>query len=207
MQRNDWMGTPIGIPRDSSREQEVRLEMLLKAANRSKDRRWYAVRVWTGREIAVEDALVALGVETCLPMRMGPELRRRHRIIPPQPMPAIHGYVLVCMPPDGAVLGALRAIDYVVEVVGGLEHPMSLPDEEVMRFKALADAGLYDWQHEVQQRWRVGEKAGIGAGIFWGAACEILSCRSDGCGDAVVLISLLGKDVPVTVPLAILEKL
>jgi transcriptional antiterminator NusG len=207
MQRNDWNGAPIGLMRDGTCERALRLERLAEAANRLPGRQWFAARVWTGRETAVENMLAEMGIETCLPMRMGPELRRRGRIIPPSPVPAIHGYVLVRMPSDGSVLAGLRAFDYFIEIVGGFERPISVSDEEVRRFKALADAGLYDWKCQMTQRWRAGDKASIAAGIFFGATCEIIACRNDGDGDAVVLVSLLGKEVPMTVPLAILEEL
>lgn len=209
MQHSKWAwGVSLhGEARGDDRERAVRLEKLQEGANRLPGQLWFAVRVWTGREMAVENALISIGIETCLPMRMGPELRRRGRVLPPSAMPAIHGYVLVRMAPDGALLAALQAVEFFIDVVGGFEKPISVSDEEVRRFKALADAGLYDWKNESHVRWRIGDKACIAHGIFYGAACEIVSCRDDGCGDAVVLVGLLGKTVPMTVPLAILEKL
>lgn len=208
MQHKWTWGIPLhGEARGEDRERTARLEKLQEGANRLPGRFWFAVRVWTGREMAVENALVERGIETCLPMRMGPELRRRGRVLPPSIMPAIHGYVLVRLAPDGALLAALQALEFFIEVVGGFEKPVSVSDEEVRRFKALADAGLYDWKNGSHVRWRIGDKASIAHGIFFGARCEIISCRNDGCGDAVVQVSLMGKAVAMTVPLAILEKL
>lgn len=207
MQHNTWCGTPIGKGRDSDQGRTIKLDRLAAEANRTVSGRvWYAARVWTGRELSVQKALAELDIETSIPMRMGPELRRRGRVIPSQPMPAIHGYVIVRMPPDGAVLAALTAIEHFIEIVGGYENPMPIPNEDVKRFKALADEGLYDWDREVERRFKVGDKASIVGGLFYGASCEIISCRDDGLGDAVVLVSLLGKTVPMTVPLAILEE-
>lgn len=207
MQHNTWCGTAIGTPRDSDRGRSIKLSRLALEANRTlKNRVWYAARVWTGRELSVQKALSELGVETSIPMRMGPELRRRGRVIPSHPMPAIHGYVLVRMPANGSILASLTAIEYFIEIVGGYENPMPISDEDVKRFKALADEGLYDWDREVERRFKAGDKVSIIGGLFYGARCEILACRDDGFGDAVVLVSLLGKTVPMTVPLAILEE-
>ncbi|MDO1582416.1 transcription termination/antitermination protein NusG [Rhizobium oryzicola] len=206
MQHKALMGFPIGIARKGESMRGVLLERLEACAGPCV-KRWFAARVMTGRELAVENQLVSLGIDALVPMRKGPDLRRRGRIIPGVLMPVIHGYVLVHMPPEGAELVALQAIDHFISIVGGYENPMPITDNEVKRFKALADDGAYDWERPTGKVLRSGDRAKLYDGPFVGMAGEVISCRSDGRGDVVVLIDMLGGKVPVTVPLAICEKL
>ncbi len=81
---------------------------------------WFALRVWTGREKVVGDALTTMGVRSLVPMRKGPDLRRRHRVIPGTMMPVIHGYVLVQMLPQPEYLAGLQGLEHAIDVLGGV---------------------------------------------------------------------------------------
>lgn len=168
---------------------------------------WFALRVWTGREKAVEKALSDADVLALVPMRKGPDLRRRHRVIEGTMMPVIHGYVLVQMVAEPAFLTGLLAVEHVIEVLGGMDRPRRVSAEEISKFKALAEGGAYDWEKVSRVIFRIGEKVRIKDGPFGGLPAEVVTCRSDGRGDAVVMISIFHSEVPATIPLALLEKL
>lgn len=206
MQHRALTGVPIAVVRGGDSLRSVLLERLSEHSPEAA-RRWFAARVMTGREKAVENQLAAYGIQAMVPMRKGPDLRRRGRIIPRGMMPVIHGYVLVQMPANGADLVALQAVDHFVSVVGGYERPMPITDREVLRFKALADEGAYDWEQPSAKRFRPGDRVELFDGPFVGFAGEVVSCRSDGKGDVVVSIDIFGRPTPVTVPIAICEKL
>lgn len=209
MQHRAVSGFPIGVARVGDSMRDVLREQLRRIGGASErlSMRWFAVRVMTGREMAVENQLAELGVAALVPMRKGPDLRRRGRIIAGQMMPVIHGYVLVKMPLRGAELVALQAVDYMLSVVGGYDNPMPITDEEVKRFKDLAQEGVYDWERPSAKRFRSGDRVELFDGPFVGMKGEVQSCRSDGKGDVVVTLEMFGGKVPVTVPVAFCEKL
>lgn len=206
MQHRDIRGIAIGSSRKSESMRDV-LRSRLKVCGEASSKRWFAARVMTGREKAVENQLSEIGIEALVPMRKGPDMRRRHRIIPGQMMPVIHGYVLVQMPNSGIDLVALQALDYFLSVVGGYENPMAMTDAEVRRFKGLADEGAYDWEGQTGKQLKRGDKAKIWDGPFTGFTGEVESCRTDGKGDVVITIDIFGRATPVTVPLAMCDKL
>ncbi|MDI6838916.1 MAG: transcription termination/antitermination NusG family protein, partial [Rhizobiaceae bacterium] len=97
MQHRAMNGVAIATcARSSFDEMEARLEMLEMASRIiHADSPWFALRVMTGREFVVQDALEVLGITSLVPQRKGPDLRRRHRVIPGTMQPVIYGYVLV----------------------------------------------------------------------------------------------------------------
>lgn len=206
MQHRSISGFAIGVSRQGESMRDV-LRSRLETCGGASAKRWFAVRVMTGREKAVENKLSEIGIEALVPMRKGPDYRRRHRIIPGHLMPVIHGYVLVEMPNSGVDLVALQAVEYFLSVVGGYDNPMALTDAEVKRFKGLADEGLYDWEGQTGKQLKRGDKAKIWDGPFTGFTGEVESCRSDGKGDVVITIDMFGRATPVTVPLAMCDKL
>ncbi|WP_377299735.1 transcription termination/antitermination protein NusG [Rhizobium sp. SGZ-381] len=207
MQHKALTGLPIGIARDTDQDRRERLKRLRGCCDSGVHMRWFAARVASGREQAVENQLTDIGIEALVPMRKGPDLRRRHRVIPGVMMPVIHGYVLVHMPVDGVVLAGLRCLDHFISLVGGYERPMAITAQEVKRFKDLAEAGVYDWEKPTGKVFRRGDRVKLFDGPFTGFDGEVVSCRSDGKGDVVVSLEVFGRETHVTVPLAICEKL
>ncbi|WP_203422907.1 transcription termination/antitermination NusG family protein [Sinorhizobium sp. BG8] len=185
---------------------QIRSEMLGAASLACKaDSPWFALRVWSGREEAVEKSLLEAGIEALVPMRKGREYRRRGRVIPAQMIPVMTGYVLVqCLRSEQAFLGLL-GVEHVISVIGGCETPLPIHNEEVQRFKTKACEGAYDWEVPAGL-FKRGMKVRIGQGPFAGITGEIVSCRDDGRGDAVVEAQMFGAMTPLLVPLAILEK-
>ncbi|KKX28238.1 transcription termination/antitermination NusG family protein [Rhizobium sp. LC145] len=168
---------------------------------------WFALRVWTGREKAVENNLEEMGIRSLVPMRKGPDLRRRHRVIEGTMMPVIHGYVLVQMLARAEYLAGLQAVEHAIEVLGGCEKPMWISSAEVNRFNALAHSGAYDAERPVELEVQAGEPVFITAGHFCDQKAIVVTPNRRGRGDVVVAIKFMGREVPVTVPLALLQKL
>lgn len=189
-------------------ERETRLELLERAARIiGADSPWYALRVMTGRELAVQEALEVLGINSLVPMRKGPDLRRRHRVIAGSLQPVIYGYVLVQSHPSPDILVAFKGLDDVIGVLGGAEKPMRVTASEINRFKAMADAGLYDWEKPCGLVVAAGDRVRTTDGPFSGFVATVVTPNSKGKGDVVILVNMFGRETPVTVPLAILEKL
>jgi transcription termination/antitermination protein NusG len=217
MQRNAFEGAPIAVYRGERFEDRMRRitdglldEGALVTLNcRISGGRapWFALRVWTGREKAVENTLEEMGIRSLVPMRKGPDLRRRHRVIEGTMMPVIHGYVLVQMLPLADYLIGLQGLEHAIGVLGGCERPMHVSDEEVSRFNAQAGGGTYDFARPVDIVVSAGERVRLTAGPFANFNAVVVTPNRSGRGDVVVSISILGGDVPVTVPLALLQKL
>lgn len=209
MQHRDVTGVAVGT-QHSSFEHRIRADKLtwldMAASVSCDDSPWFALRCWTGREESVRNELDGLGITSLVPMRKGPDLRRRHRLIEGQMMPVIHGYVLVRIDGKPLFLAALDAVEHAIEVLGGCEHPKRLSAAEVERFQSLAEAGEYDWK-TVSLVFRKGEKVRATEGPFASFSGSVISCRQDGRGDAVVEFDVFGRPTPVTLPLAFLEKL
>ncbi|MDX0448963.1 antitermination protein NusG [Sinorhizobium medicae] len=217
MQRSTFTGSPIalqGHDRFADRMRRMTDGLLDEGALLTANLRisggrapWFALRVWTGREKTVEKSLDAMGVRSLVPMRKGPDLRRRHRVVPGQMMPVIHGYVLVQMVAQAEYLAGLLGVEHVIDVLGGCDRPMRLSDKEVSRFSGLARSGDYDWERPVALQVRAGEAVLITAGPFCDRKATVVTPSKKGRGDVVVSIDFMGGEVPVIVPLALLKKL
>ena len=209
MRPKGLVGAAIGVG-SLSFEDRLRLDKLQRLESVARvthaDSPWFVLRCWTGHEVSVRLQLEELGINALVPQRRGPDYRRRHRIIPGQMMPVIHGYVLVQMDPIPEGLAALDAVSHAIDVLGGCEFPKRLLPSEVARFNALAESGIYDWQQE-NVVYRKGDKVSVKEGFFCGAQGLVISARPDGKGDAVIEMDVLGRMVPVNIPLALIEKI
>lgn len=168
---------------------------------------WFALRVWTGREKAVEKALEEMGIRSLVPMRKGPDYRRRGRIIKGQMVPVIHGYVLVQLLSRPEYLAGLQGVEHAIDVLGGCERPRRLSDVEVNRFNMLACGGEYDFERPAEIVVGAGDRVLITDGPFGKLTAQVVTPNRNRRGDVVVSVSIMGGEVPVTVPLALLERL
>lgn len=168
---------------------------------------WFALRVMTGCEKAVEKALSDYSVEALVPMRKGKTWERRGRKIEGHPMPVVHGYVLVRFLPCVAAFDAIGSVDKVIGFLRAGEEAKRISHGEVDRFYRRAVAGEYDWKTVSAVSYRAGERVRITDGPFGGMVAEVVTPNSKGKGDVVVVVDMLGGQVPVTIPLAMLEKL
>jgi len=168
---------------------------------------WFALRVMTGFEKAVENALTERAVEALVPMRKGKSWERRGRKIEGKMMPVIHGYVLVRFSADIYAFETVSTVDKVIGFLRAGEQPKRISHSEVRHFHHRAVEGKYDWQAISEIRLNAGDKVRMTDGPFVGLTAEVVTPNRKGQGDVVVMVSILGGDVPVTAPIAILEKL
>lgn len=193
---------------DKVLERRRRMARMRSAASirASDDSPWLVLRVMSGREIEVRDALIASDIETLVPMKMGKEIRRRHYVIPPKKVPVFIGYIFArCLICNESLAGML-GFEHVLGVLGGNETPYLVSCQNVNQFKDKAEQGHYDY--EVPQAvFRRGMKVRIREGIFAGFTGEVITGGHKGKGDAVIDISFLGRVTPAIMPLAILEPL
>ncbi|WP_176086906.1 transcription termination/antitermination NusG family protein [Martelella sp. HB161492] len=171
------------------------------------DAPWFVAEVQQGHECTVEKDLIAAGVQTALPMRKGPARKRRGRIIPASDMPLMGGYLLVRFAVSNEALNAFYGFDHVSGLLGGWDKPFTIMHWKVTEILRRSQIGDYDWQRQAASRFQPGETVRIGDGVFAGLSGEIVNARSDGRGDAVVEVELMGRKTPMLIPLAILEKL
>jgi len=170
------------------------------------DSPWCCLKVWFGREMAVQETLDNHNIECLVPMRKGRERRVRHRVIPARMEPAITGYVFARFTITAEALSGMRAVEWVRGVLGEDGKPWCISHEKVMQYKALADDGGLDWENVGHVVYRQGEVVLVTEGPFGGFRGEVISARRDGRGDAVVEVDMCGRKVPVTLPVAILKK-
>ncbi len=211
MQHRGLNGVAIAVHSGMSfeeRERAARLELLESAARIiHADSPWFALRVMTGREGFVQGNLSDLGITSLVPRRKGPVMRRRGRLIEGVLQPVIYGYVLVQSDPCAEVLVAFKGLDEVIGILGGAEKPMRVTAQEISRFKAMAEAGAYDWEAPSALVVRAGDRLKVTGGPFDGFEAEAATSSCKGKGDVVVSVNVFGRETPVTMPLAMLEKL
>lgn len=189
-------------------EREARLETLERASRIIRaDSPWFALRVMTGKEIVVQEALEVLGITSIVPQRKGPDLRRRGRVIEGSMQPVIFGYVLVQSDPHPEILVAFKGVEQVIDVLGGADRPMRVTTQEINRFKAMAEAGAYDWAAPSGLVVQPGDLLRVTAGPFSALKAVAQTASTKGRGDVVVSVNVFGRETPVTMPLAMLQKL
>ncbi|KAB2665169.1 hypothetical protein F9K91_10555 [Brucella tritici] len=177
------------------------------AANRvSDDSPWLVLQVVSGRELSVRDALEKENIEVLVPIKLGPAVKRQHRVIPPKKQPVINGYVLARCAVTNQCMAGLLSFDDVIAILGGYEKPFLVSDEKISVFKSKAEDGKYDYEHFHRKfngvRW-----VRMADGPFAGSRAELVAGGRKGNGLAVIEAMVLGRPVAMTVPIAILEPL
>lgn len=174
------------------------------AAESGQAAHWYCLSVATGREHAVEKRMLEAGVEACVPMRMGAERRRQHKVLPPSLEPVMTGYIMVRCAYSPYAMRALQGFDYVSGMVGGWEGRYHITDESMSVFMKMANDGLFDHERPAAL-FNDGTKVSIKAGPFAAFDGVVVGRTRKGKGDAVVELSVFGRTSPVIIPLALLE--
>lgn len=168
---------------------------------------WFAVRVMTGCEQAVENVLQNYSIEALVPMRKGKTWERRGRKMEGRPMPVIHGYVLVRFMPDAHSMRAICSVDKVLGFLRAGEEAKRINHSEVKRFYQRAVAGDYDWK-TTKLTFAAGDKVRITDGPFEGHVAEVVTPEARKDGDLIVVtVEMFGTHLPVNLPLALVEKL
>lgn len=208
MQHKNFMGSPIaerGHSRFGERMKAIRKAHLERyaAGGAGCDSPWFVLCVFPGRELAVENSLSAAGVEVAVPMRLGPERRRHHRVLPAKLETIFTGYVFVRCEKSVEALTSFLGVEHVEGFIGGFENPHPVDAVCIEQFCAKAAAGAYDYERPTSL-FKRGSKVVIAEGPFVGFTGEVLSVGSKARGDAVVELTIFGRPRSLVVPLAIL---
>jgi len=167
--------------------------------------RWYCLQVMTGREIAVEKHLALAGVEV-LVVRTNPyRVVRRGRIKHIAPHPVITGYVLVRVIALAEAISGLLGVDDVIGIVGGPLTPYRAIDEEIDRFKGLAEVGAYDHRVVAKTKFMVGEQVRVKDGPF-ASFCAIVITQDLERFRVCVEVNIFGRATPVDLDVAQIDK-
>lgn len=105
-------------------------------------RRWYVLRIADGADIAVDNALANAHVERWMPaIRLAPKRRggRKWQAFSPIVAPALPGYLFVRIVACADAAVALKSIEGVVGMLGGLDHPSPIKDAEVVKLQAFIE--------------------------------------------------------------------
>lgn len=116
-------------------------QALLAAAGESEPcRRWYVLRVFTGQEKAVDNALAQARVERWLPV-CEVDVRRRARVGGKRPavkraVPVWPGYLFVRVANTAPAWAGLAMIKGVLAVLGTAESPAPVSDLKILELKS-----------------------------------------------------------------------
>ncbi|MBB4277040.1 transcription termination/antitermination protein NusG [Rhizobium mongolense] len=215
--RNGISGEPIVIRPFAEFKQDkaindkrIKIAHIGMAAKRIADdypslARWFCLRIVSGREFLVEEALKIAGVDALVPTRKGDKIMKRHRIIPAPTLPVLPGYVLVrCVPSPGAMVG-LRRFERVIDVVGGAETPYRIPLKFVNKFIEKAEAGHYDHRTPDPADYHEGETVRVIDGPFASFPAKVVEVDAQR-NRIKVDVNIFGRDTPVELDIAQIEK-
>lgn len=171
-------------------------------------RRWYVVKVQSGRENTVQAALerkvsvenrtaqvsrVLVPVESVTEVKAGRKRTRKKKLYP--------GYVLVELEQDekgkvpSEVWALVRSVSGVGDFVGPYGNPDPLPVEEVERLLAIVERSA-DKAPQVQMTFKKGDAVKIKEGpleSFDGVVDETVPAR----GIVRVIVTIFGRSTPV----------
>ncbi|MDX3929208.1 MAG: transcription termination/antitermination protein NusG [Shinella sp.] len=166
---------------------------------------WYCLRVMTGREMAVEKCLGEAGVEV-LVVRSNPyRVVCRGRVKEVSAAPVITGYVLVHCLPIAAAIAGLLSVNDVIEIVGGPMNPYRANEEEIAKFKDLANRGKYDHRKAEKVKFMVGEHVRVCDGPF-ASFPGVVTAIDEKLFRISVEVNIFGRATPVELDLAQIEK-
>lgn len=194
------------IADEAAKVQRWRESASLTRAEQRPDSAWLIVQVGYGRELSVERSMMDAGICACVIMRMGPERKRRYRVLPATSIPVFNGLVFVFCSSSPEAIEGIKSFDHVKSVLMTEGKPFKVSAETICDFKAKADAGEYDWKRTALT-FQKGEKVKVLSGPFGGFIVEIVAFGEAGSGDAVVTSAIFGKSKAFNIPLADLGKL
>jgi transcriptional antiterminator NusG len=174
------------------------------------NKRWYAVKVQSGREDTIKDAIerrvkiegleeyfgqILIPVEYVPEMRKGKRINRRHKLYP--------GYLMVEVEFNDRMLYLFRETTGVGDFVGGGVNkiPPPLSEKEVERITHQSrkpeerKAGEAPAKVHVKPRFSVGDRLKVNDGTFAGMEGEVMEILEDRAAVRLQL-SILGRPVP-----------
>ncbi|WP_288430221.1 transcription termination/antitermination NusG family protein [uncultured Agrobacterium sp.] len=185
-----------------AREREAASKLV---AESRADSAWIIVQVAYGREQAVEKEMAEAGISACVIMRMGPERKRRYRLIPPTAIPVFNGILFAFCSPTPEALRGVKSFEHVKGVVMAGEIAALVSSETIKQFREMAAVGEYDYKRGAKAL-KKGDKVRITSGPFVGFEVSVDAFADAKGGDAVVTIMIFGKPTVFNMPLVMLEK-
>lgn len=219
MQRKITMGDKVDLARTfpalerAANLARIKATMLsMASANQPGKAHWYVLQTKERREKTVEERLGEENISCYLPRIEGGKAVVRGRVHDYGPRPALPGYIMVHLVPSAAAFCGVRRIDGVIAVVGGMQSPHRLTDEDMNRFKAKL--GSWDETKEHVQRFHVGDWVRFDEGPFIGFKGRITAIKTAVVVRGMPKIAVSGKvefeaggqQHAVDAPLALLMK-
>ncbi|MCF6126052.1 hypothetical protein EN904_12175 [Mesorhizobium sp. M7A.F.Ca.CA.001.07.2.1] len=201
---------------ESDRQQGMsrRAQALLAGAGESGPVRcWYVLRVSVGHENAVDEALRKLFVETWLPVDSTQPKRRGGRSKAKreeQDNPALPGYLMIYVSDTDRVLIGIKAVDEVVDIVGGWMQPKPVSESDINGFRAFLKLSERERRklaaEEMKRRKPIaeGDRVTVTDGALAGRKGTVSREAND--ASLWVDIMLFGGTVSAMIPLANLSK-
>ena len=174
------------------------------------DKRWYAVKVHSGFEAPVVNAInqatsvssvagkigeIFIPIEKQVYLKNGKRVEKEVKVFP--------GHILVHMVLDEDTQSAINNIEYVSGFLGSRTQPEPLPDEQIVTMKQKLESNQSTApKAEVE----VGAPVRITEGPFEnldGRVSEVDPAR----GEVTVLVSMFGRDTPVKLELFQIKQL
>lgn len=170
------------------------------------ERHWYVLQVEAGHEAAVEWLLDDHDIHNWIPRGEGGPRRLRGRPLPTRKEPAFPGYVFVRVVPGAACFIALTGLKHVTGILSDGDRPVPVNASEIEALQGMERDGRFDADAEgTIGGLRRGDAVQITAGPFAQVEAVVLKRVN---GSKVKLDAMLfGALVPMTVPLAIVERI
>lgn len=177
--------------------------MLAGAGEEVSGRRWYVLRTVPRFDKAVEKTLREAKVEHWLPMEKRPWKRPYCRKIWMQECPVLPGYIFVRVVASALIWGALNRVKGSLSVLSGERGPLPVSDENVLKLKAMLQGDETDVE-AFRGLYQKGDRVHIDHGPF--ASHPAVVEGVTGIDVARVLVTIFGREVRTSIPLADLSK-
>jgi transcriptional antiterminator RfaH len=163
---------------------------------------WYAIHSKSMAERLAADALTRKGFETYLPMST---LRVRHaRRTQIVSRPLFRRYLFVGLPAGREPFAEVRKTWGVEWLVTNVDKPVRIAASAIEAIRAAETDGAFDaTKPKPEARFKPGDQVQATEGPFCDLVAEIVSLPTD--RRAEVLLRMLGQQVRVTMPLAMLR--
>ncbi|MCV0352802.1 MAG: transcriptional antiterminator NusG [Nitratireductor sp.] len=177
--------------------------MLAGAGEEMSGRRWYVLRTVPRFDKAVEKTLREAKVEHWLPTEKRPWRRPNSKKIWIQERSVMPGYVFIRVLSCALMWAGLARVRGALSVISGAHGPLPIRDENVLKLKAMLENDKEDIE-AVKGLYRSGDRVHIDHGPF--ATFPAVVDDVVGIDMARILVTIFGREVRTTIPLADLSK-
>jgi len=209
----DRVGEPINLDR-AWQKSDVRIAlsrreqaMLAAAGMDGPEARWYVLRVDSGTDKAVDNALKEANVERVM-LSIEVEAKRRggrkHQTLETCRAPAFPGYIFVRVVSRPETWAGLRCIKGVIEPIGGADKPKPVKGQEVLKFQARIENDPAAFA-TLTNALKAGDRVAIDDGPFASFEAVVLMLADK--HRVSVEVDIFGRPTPINLDLAQVTKL